>query len=40
MFLRTGLKSLFYAVVAAVLVYPLWYAVAIVDCLLGDCGYS
>jgi hypothetical protein len=34
-FLRAGLKSLFHAVAAAVLVYPLWHAVAIAYCFLG-----
>jgi hypothetical protein len=38
--LRARFLSLIYAAVAAVLVYPLWYAVAIVGCLLGGCGDS
>ncbi len=37
-FLRAGLKSLLYALAAAVLVYPLWFAFAIVTCLTGECS--
>jgi hypothetical protein len=39
-FLRSGFKSLLHAVAAAVLVYPLWFAYAIVGCMVGQCGYS
>jgi hypothetical protein len=39
-FLRSEFKSLIHAAVTAALVYPLWYVVAIGDCLLGSCGYS
>jgi hypothetical protein len=36
-FLRARLSSPLYGVVAAVLVYPLWYVVAIADCLVRGC---
>jgi hypothetical protein len=39
-FLRSRVKSLGYAVLAAALIIPFWYAFAIVSCLVGDCGYS
>ena len=39
-FLRSRIKSLVHAAAAAVLVYPLWYVIAIGDCLLGNCGYG
>jgi hypothetical protein len=39
-FLRSGFKSLLHAVAAAALVYPLWFAYAIVGCIVGQCGYS
>ena len=38
--LRSGPKSLLHAVVAAVLVYPLWFAWFIFDCLLFGCDLS
>jgi hypothetical protein len=39
-FLRSGLKSVLYGLAAAALVYPLWFAYAIVGCVVGQCGYS
>lgn len=39
-FLRSGLKSLLYGLAAAALVYPLWFAYAILTCLTGECGWG
>ena len=38
--LRSGATALLHAVVAAVLIYPLWYAWFIVYCLLFGCDLS